>query len=119
MSNIPAAQEGPRFTPRPAVVTRYAKTCGALGLVSLIAGGFGEGYVPARLIVPGDAVATVERFRNLDSLLRVGFAGYLVEAICDVALALIFYVLLRPVRSDLALLSAFFGLVGTASYAVG
>ncbi len=99
--------------------TRYARTCGVLVLISLIAGGFGEGYVPSRLIVPGDAAATLGRFRSLDTLLRVGFASYLVEAICDVALALIFYMLLRPVRRDLALLAAFFGLVGTAIYALG
>ena len=47
----------------------------------------------------------------------MGFAGYLVEAVCDVALSLILYVLLRPVHKDLALLAAFFGLVGTAAFA--
>ncbi len=119
MSILPEPQEGPG-PKRPRVdVSGYARTCGVLVLISLIAGGFGEGYVPSRLIVPGDAAATLGRFRNLDTLLRVGFAGYLVEAVCDVALALIFYVLLRTVRRDLALLAAFFGLVGTAIYAVG
>jgi len=98
---------------------KLAKTCGVLVLLSLIAGGFGEGYVPARMIVPGDAAATVQRFRELDGLMRVGFAAYLVEAICDVTLALVFYMLLRPVRKDLALLAAFFGLVGTGIYAIG
>src|SRR5262249_335064 len=62
---------------------------------------------------------TVERFRDLGTLFRLGFASYLVEAICDIALALLFFMLLRPVRRDLALLAAFFGLVGTAIYAVG
>jgi hypothetical protein len=49
----------------------------------------------------------------------LGFAGYLVEAICDVALTLIFYVLLKPVSKNLALLAAFYGLVGTAVFAFG
>lgn len=40
-----------------------------------------------------------------------------VEATCDIALTLAFYVLLKPVRKDLALLAAFFGLVGTAEFA--
>jgi hypothetical protein len=50
-------------------------------------------------------------------LFRWGFAGYLVEATCDIALTLAFYVLLKPVRKDLALLAPFFGLVGTAEFA--
>ena len=51
------------------------------------------------------------------SLFRLGFASYLVEAVCDVSLSLILYLLLRPVRRDVALLAAFFGLVGTATFA--
>src|SRR5207249_10571259 len=42
----------------------------------------------------------------------------LVEAVCDIALSLILYVLLRPVQKNLALLAAFFGLVSTAVFAV-
>jgi hypothetical protein len=41
--------------------------------------------------------------------------GYLLEAPCDIALA--FYLLLKPVRKDLALLAPFLGLVGTAEFA--
>jgi Domain of unknown function (DUF4386) len=41
-----------------------------------------------------------------------------VEGVCDVALALVYYVLLRPVRKDLALLAAFLGLVSTALFGV-
>ena len=39
------------------------------------------------------------------------------EAACDVALAVLFYVLLRPVDRQLALLSAFLGVVATVTYA--
>jgi hypothetical protein len=46
----------------------------------------------------------------------MGFAGYLVEAMWDVALALILCLLLRPVREDLALLAAFFRLVATTVF---
>ncbi len=99
-------------------VQAIARTCGVLILLSLIAGGFGEGYVPSRIIVPADPAGTAARIRALGALLRLGFAGYLVEAMCDIALALVFYELLRPVRRDLALLAAFFGLVGTAIFAV-
>jgi hypothetical protein len=83
----------------------------------MVAGGFGEAYVPSKLIVSADATATAQNIKAFDSLFRMGFAGYLVEAVCDVGLSLLFYVLLRPVRKDIALLAAFFGLVGTAVFA--
>jgi len=67
--------------------------------------------------VSADATATAHNIQAFDSLFRMGFAGYLVEAMCDIALSLILYVLLRPVHKDLALLAAFFGLVSTASFA--
>jgi hypothetical protein len=98
-------------------VQNYAKVAGVLLLLSLVAGGFGEAYVPSRLIVSSDATATAQNFRSLESLFRMGFAGYLIEAMCDIALSLIFYVLLRPVSKPIALLAAFFGLVGTAVFA--
>jgi hypothetical protein len=41
------------------------------------------------------------------------------EAICDVALALMFYALLKPVDRYIALMAAFFRLLGTASFAGG
>lgn len=99
-------------------VQTYARTAAALLLLSILAGGFGEFYVPNKIIVWSDVTATVNNFIVYDSLFRLGFASYLVEAVCDVSLSLIFYVLLRPVRKNLALLAAFFGLVSTATFAV-
>jgi len=99
-------------------VQTYARVAGVLFLLSLIAGGFGESWVPSRLIVSADAAATAENIKAFDFLFRLGFAGYLVEAVCDISLTLILYVLLRPVHKDLALLAAFFGLIGTALFGV-
>lgn len=95
-----------------------ARLTGVLFLISLIAGAFGEFYVPSHLIVSADAAATAHNIIASDSLFRLGFACYLVEAACDIALSLSLYVLLRPVHKDLALLAAFFGLVSTATFAV-
>jgi hypothetical protein len=81
-------------------IQTYARIAGILLLLSLIAGGFGEAYVPSKLIVPSDATATAQNIKAFESLFRMGFAAYLVEAMCDIALSLIFYVLLRPVRKD-------------------
>lgn len=99
-------------------VQRYARIAGALFLLSIVAGFFGEVYVPSKIIVSGDAAATARNILTFHSLFRFGFASYLVEALCDISLTLIFYVLLRPVQKDLALLSAFFGIISTALYAV-
>ena len=96
---------------------RYARAAGILILLSIVFGTWGEAYVPSRLIVSGDAAATAHRILSSPILFRTGFAAYLVEAVCDVGLALAFYVLLRPVDKNLALLSAFLGLVATVTYA--
>jgi len=99
-------------------VQRYARIAGVLFLLSLAAGGFGEAYVPSRIIVSGDAAATAANIRTFEYLFRLGFAGFLVESLCDIALVLILYTLLKPVSKELSLLAAFFGLIGTALFAV-
>jgi hypothetical protein len=119
MTAVPNASEDRRLAQaRAASVQTYAKIAGVLFLLSIVAGAFGEAYVPSKVIVSADATATAKNIIAFDSLFRMGFASYLVEAVCDIALTLILYVLLRPVRRDLALLSAFFGLVSTALFGV-
>jgi len=98
-------------------VQRYARIAGALFLVSLVAGGLGEGYIPSKLIVAHDAAATVANIKNFDFLYRLGFATFLIESLCDITLVVILYALLKPVSKELSLLAAFFGLVGTALFA--
>jgi len=98
-------------------VQRYARIAGVLFLVSLVAGGFGEAYVPSRIIVSNDAAATIANVRNLEFLYRLGFAAFLIESLCDITLALILYALLKPVNPYLSLLAAFFGLMATATFA--
>ena len=92
----------------------YARIGGMLYLIIIAIGIFGAAFVRDRLIVSGDATATAERIRASEFLWRVGIAGELLLLICAVALTLIFYVLLRPVSRNLALLAAFFNLVSIA-----
>ena len=100
-----------------APVQTYARIAGALFLITIVAGGFGEFYVPSTLIVSTDATATANNIRASEWLFRLGFAGYLVEALCDIGLTLVLYVLLRRVHEELALLAVFFRLVSTAVFA--
>lgn len=95
----------------------YARIAGVLLLLSVLSGFFGELYVPSKLMASNDAAATASNFLEHDSLFRLGFANYLVEAMCDVALVFLFVLLLKPVNVHLAWLTAFLGLVSTATFA--
>ena len=99
-------------------VQTYVKIAGVLFLLTLVAGGFGEGYVPSKFIVSSDAAATVANIKASEFTFRLGFAAFLIESLCDATLALIFYALLRPVNRNVSLLAAFFGLISTAVFAV-
>lgn len=87
-------------------------------LLSIVFGFLGEMYLPGRIIVSGDAAATAANIRANSTLFRLTFASYLVEGICDVALLVFFYILLKPVNRNLALLSAFFGVVSMVTFAI-
>ncbi len=92
----------------------YARIGGILYLIIIVGGIFGEAFIRNRLIVLGDATATAEKIMSSELLWRVGVAGELFMLMCTVALALIFYVLLRPVSRNLALLAVLFNLVSIA-----
>lgn len=118
MTSIPYALDTPRFAePRAQSIQTYARVTGVLLALSMVFGFLGEWYIPSQFM-SRDAAATAQKIASSLPLYRLGFAAYLVEAICDIGLALLFYVLLRPVNKPLALAAAFFGLVSTALYAV-
>lgn len=98
-------------------VKTYCRAVGVLLILSIAGGWFGELYIPS-VIMTGDAATTANQLRHNEGLFQLGFAAYLVEAFSDVVLAWLFYVLLRPVHRELALLSAFFGLVSMTLFAV-
>ena len=95
----------------------YARLAGVLGVITLFAGGFGEAYVPGAMIVAGDAAATARNILAGESLFRWGFAGYLVEALCDAGLTLAFWVLVRPVSRNVAMLMVVFRIISTCGFA--
>ena len=103
---------------RQARVQSWARLAGVLGLVSVVAGGFGEAYVPAALLVPQDTSATAANILGREWLVRWGFAAYMVEALCDVTLTMLFYALFRVAHGEIALAAVFFRLIGTAGFAV-
>jgi Domain of unknown function (DUF4386) len=92
----------------------YARIGGVLYLIIIVAGILGEIFIRGRIVVSGDAAATAHNIMASQSLWRTGIAGDLIMHVCDVPLMLIFYVLLRPVNRNLALLAVLFNLIQTA-----
>lgn len=100
--------------PAPADPQAHARIAGALYLVIIALGLSAELLVRSALVVPGDPSATAQHILGNPTLFRLGLAADAVMALCDVALAVLLYVLLRPVGPTLALMAMVFRLVQTA-----
>jgi hypothetical protein len=100
------------------VIHRYARGAGVAMLLSIVFGALGEAYLPGRIIVTGDAAATAANITAHPTLFRMAFATYLVEGFSDIILCVLWYIILRPVDRNLALISAFVGVVSMITFAV-
>jgi hypothetical protein len=98
-----------RITSSPRLLARIT---GLFFLLTILGGIFAQGFVSERLISFGDAAATANNILANKGLFHLGFAVYLIEMACQVAMTALFYVLLRPVSRSVSLLSAFWGLTG-------
>jgi hypothetical protein len=95
----------------------YARVGGAMYLMLIVLGGVGE-FVRDKLIVAGDAATTAVNLTSMESLWRFGITAEFLALICAVVLAMIYFVLLRPVSRELNLLATFLRLVAVAVQAV-
>ena len=93
---------------------KAARVAGILYLIIIISGIFAEFFVRSNLIVPENAAATANNIMASESLFRLSIAGDFIMIISDVALALILYILLKPVSNLLSLMAAFFRLAQAA-----
>jgi hypothetical protein len=89
-----------------------ARITGVFYLLNIVTGIFAQGFVSERLIVSSDAAATATNILTHESLFRLGFAVYLIEMVCQVAVTVLFYVLLKPAGRNISLLAACLSLVG-------
>src|SRR2546421_9209072 len=96
-----------QFSPR-----RVARTIGALFLLTILGGVFAQGFVSERLIVFSDAATTANNILSHRGLFQLGFTFYVIEMTCQVAVAALWYVVLRPVSRPIALTAAFIELSG-------
>lgn len=89
---------------------RIARIAGVLYLVLFFAGLYAEFFVRAEFIVAGDPAATAANITGAEAVFRGGIVSDLVMIVSDVSLAILFYLLVKPVNQALALLAAFFRL---------
>lgn len=100
--------------PPPLAVARLG---GAMYLIIIVLGIFGEVFVRQRLIV-ADALATATNIRAHELLWRWSVATELISLISVTVLMLTWLAVLRPVNRDLTLLALFFALTAHALGAV-
>lgn len=81
---------------------RHARFAGFLYLLMGVTAPIGLLYVPGKLFVSGDAVATADRLRASESLLRLGIGTELFHQALAVFLVLALFRLFKPVNEHLA-----------------
>jgi hypothetical protein len=95
----------------------YARTGGALYLIVIVLGIVGE-VIRDKLIVPGDSAATAANIKSMETLWRLGITSEFIGLISVAALAMVYFVLLKPVSEELNLLATFLRLIAIGVQAV-
>jgi hypothetical protein len=93
---------------------RLARVAGGLYLVIIVCGVGGEAFLRGPLIVAGDPTSTAENVIAAEPFFRIGILADVVMVLCDVALAVLLFVLLEPAGRVLSLLAMAFRLVQAA-----
>ena len=90
-----------------------ARISGALYLLTILTGIFAQGFVSGSLVVDGDAAATATNILTHRGMFQLGFAVYLIEMACQIAITALFYNLLKPAGRSVSLVAAFLGFAGS------
>jgi len=91
-----------------------ARVVGFLYLFQMATAIFGQSFVRDQLIVSGDATKTAQNIIGSERLFRLSIAGDLITYTAVMVMIWAFYVLVRPVNKNLALLAVFFRLAEIA-----
>lgn len=89
-----------------------ARLAGLLYLLLVPLGIMGIIYVPANLIVPGDAVTTASNIVENEGLFRLSIFSALLVQLVNLAVVWALYLLLKPVNKTLAMMMVVFILLG-------
>ena len=90
-----------------------ARLAGVFYLLTIVFAGIGTS-IENRLINVGDAATTASNILAHGSLLRTGWAAYLIEMACNVAFTALFYDLLKPVSRSVSRLAVLLSLLAIA-----
>jgi hypothetical protein len=102
-----------RTAERPPYVVTHARVAGFLLLLTIPLAF--SGSLSTRLIAPGDAEATANHILAAESLFRLGVVGTLALMVANAFLVvLVFYPLLKPVNTTLAVLMVVLNLLGVS-----
>lgn len=95
-----------------------ARIVGILGLAGIVTGAFDIGYVQSKLIVAGNASATLHNILAHEMLFRAGFSAHLFELLLNIPAEIISFYLFRRVNVLVAAVSLCAGIIGIAVEAV-
>jgi Domain of unknown function (DUF4386) len=88
-------------------IKKTARIAGILTLLIVVLAPFSMIYVPATLVLPGDAAATASNIAASEGLFRLGMASDSIVFLIEIVLTVLLYVLLKPVSKTLSLVAAF------------
>lgn len=88
-------------------IQKTARMAGLLYLLIAICAPVSMMYIPSKLIVSGDAAATVNNILASELLFHSGIVGDSVVFLSEIVLTVLLYVLLKPISKTLALVAAF------------
>lgn len=92
-------------------IKKTARMAGLMYLGNMITGIFAQ-VVRSTLIVPGDAAATAKNIMASELLFRIGFVSDVIMVVFYLLMGLVFYVLLKPVNENIALLMLLMNVAG-------
>jgi len=93
---------------------KAALIIGITTIIMAILAAFAVGVVDSRLIIDGDATATMNNIRESISLFQAGIFSWLIILICDIVISWALYIFLKQIDNSLSLLGAWLRLIYSA-----